>query len=50
MPDDFKKKYFNVHLTEAEFKKYINYFYKINNTIIIDRQNIIYYVAEPVNN
>lgn len=50
MSEDFKKKYFNIHLTQDEFKKYINYFYKINNTIIVDKQNIIYYVAEPVNN
>lgn len=49
--DEFKKKFFNSHLTNDEFYKYLPYIYQIND-IIINKEiiNNIQYKLFPTNN
>lgn len=47
--DEFKKKYFNNHLSEEEFYKYLPYVYSVNH-INIEGKNIEYIEAEPTVN
>lgn len=48
--EEFKKEYFEKHLTEEEFNKYGKYIYSVDDVVIEGRDDVIYLPHEPSKN